>query len=69
MNNKQRIQLRATEEATRIRRTFWEEFDRALQPKNASKQTYLEQLEELAEETKGRIECVKVELAREGESF
>jgi hypothetical protein len=56
----------ARAEAAQIRADFWEEFERALEPKSASKQAYLDELEELRADTEARIECVREEL---GEDF
>jgi hypothetical protein len=41
---------------------FWEDFDRTLGPRKASKQMYKEMLEQLAVAARLRLECVENEL-------
>jgi len=55
----------AKKEAAQIRADFWESFDRALGPDHASKRAYLDELEELASDADGRIDCVRDEIAAE----
>jgi hypothetical protein len=56
----------AKESAARICEQFWSDFERALDPKHASKRAYLEELEELVCEAKMRIDCIRDELKEEG---
>lgn len=55
----------AAHTARRVVNEFWEEFEAALAPGRASKQCYLEQLEELVCDAEARIECVEAELEEE----
>ena len=56
---------RAAATANAIRLEFWDDFERALEPKRASKRCYLEQLEELIADAQGRADCVRSELDQE----
>lgn len=49
--------------AEKIRNEFWERFDRALEPKNASKRAYADELEELISDAQTRLDAVREEMA------
>lgn len=55
----------ARKDARRVKDGFWRDFESYLEPKNCSKEVYLEELEELAAEVEERINCVRDELAEE----
>lgn len=55
----------AKKNAKRIREGFWEDFDRALGPKEASKRAYADELEELISDAEMRLEAVRAELSDE----
>ncbi len=57
----------AVKEAREIRQKFWREFDDALGTKNASKEAYRDELEELASEADSRLEAIREDIAREEE--
>lgn len=55
----------ARESAKRIRNEFWRNFDVALAPGRASKQAYLDELEELISDAEGKAACVRDEIKQE----